>query len=499
MKEKNTIYLSKSRYLNGLQCPKMLWLLDHNKDLFDQSVMNERVLEEGNKVGDLARQYFNADVTIPYNPDSSVMIAETQKYLQEKKPVIAEATFQFEKNMCRVDILQVFDGYVEMVEVKGSTDLKELHLDDLSYQYYVLSSAGLQVKKASLMHINNRYIRSGELNLDELFVIKDCTEIVQKMQKSTEENIAQIKASQDYEPLQDIGPHCSDPYDCGFSGHCWKHIPEHSVFDISRLRNVKKFYYYRQGIISFDQVLESGIDLKEKQLRQVQCEVENLPPSIDHHEINSFLENLTYPLYFLDFETYMTAIPQFDGTSPYMQIPFQYSLHILSEKGGTLEHREFLAKEGTDPRRPLAEQLCRDIPRGVCVIAYNMGFEKRVINKLAEYFPDLSGQLLNINDCMKDIMRPFQTHAYYRREFAGSYSIKAVLPALYPDDKDLDYRNLNLIQGSVDAMDAFPNLHEKPPEVIAQIREALLAYCRLDTLGMVKILWFLEGLVGEFA
>ena len=227
-------------------------------------------------------------------------------------------------------------------------------------------------------------------------------------------------------------------------------------------------------------------------MRQVQFEIDNLTPNIDKPGISDFLDTLNYPLYFLDFETYMTAIPPFDNTSPYMQIPFQYSLHILDKRDGTLEHREFLAKEGTDPRRPLAEKLCRDIPGGVCVITYNMTFEKRILKELADFFSDLSFHLMKVHDSMKDIMQPFQSHAYYRREFAGSYSIKKVLPALFPDDKKLDYSNLVLVQHGGDVMDIFPTLHEKPSEEIAKIREALLAYCRLDTFGMVKILQYLE-------
>jgi len=491
MSTEKPVYLSKSRYLNGLQCHKMLWLFDHHRELYDESVMNERILEEGNKVGELARLYFRADITIHYNPDSSVMIRETKEALNQKAAVIAEASFWYDNNLCRVDILQCFDGYVEITEVKGATDLKPVYFDDLAFQYHVLTGNNVTVKKASLMHLNNKYVRKGDLDLGQLFVIKDCTDDVKKMQSEIAENIELIRRSQISEPIQDIGPHCDDPYECGFKSHCWKHIPEHSVFNIARLRNTKKFNCYRQGIISYDQVLNSNVPLNEKQMLQVQSEIEKLPPTVDTVEILSFLDTLNYPLYFLDFETYMTAIPPFDDTSPYMQIPFQYSLHILDEKGGALEHREFLAKEGTDPRRPLAEKLCQDIPRGVCAIAYNMSFEKRILKELAAIFPDLAEHLMDIYASMKDIMLPFQTHAYYRREFAGSYSIKAVLPALYPDNRELDYSNLNGIQNGSEAMGTFPTLHERPPEEIARIRKALLAYCCLDTLGMVRILEYL--------
>jgi hypothetical protein len=492
MSKEKTIFLSKSRYCNGLQCPKMLWLFDCRREAFDDGVMNERILAEGHKAGELAREYFNADAVIPYDSDKSVMIAGTRAVMEQGKAVIAEASFSHNNNFCSVDILRVFSGYVEMIEVKSSTGIKPVFMDDMAFQYHVLSGAGLKVRKVSLMYINSAYTRTGELDLGRLFTIEDCTEAVIKMQKTTAENIERIKRSQLSEPVEDIGPRCDDPYECGFKGICWKHIPEHSVFDIARLRSGKKFELYREGIVSFENVLNCDVKLNDKQQRQLEAEVRELPPAVNRRVIRAFLDGLSYPLYFLDFETYMAAVPPFDGARPYMQIPFQYSLHILDKKGGSLSHREFLAKEGTDPRRLLAESLCKDIPLGVCTLAYNMSFEKGVITGLAALFPDLSARLMDIHDSIQDLMTPFQTHAYYRREFGGSYSIKAVLPALYPNDPELDYSSLDTIHQGSEAMNAFPNLHTRPPEEIAQIRKALLAYCRLDTLAMVKIMEFLE-------
>lgn len=153
------------------------------------------------------------------------------------------------------------------------------------------------------------------------------------------------------------------------------------------------------------------------------------------------MKSLTYPLYFLDFETFQQAIPKWDGVSPYMQIPFQYSLHVQHKKSGPLDHFEYLGEAGKDPRRKLAEQLCREIPLNVCSLAYNMGFEKGVIKRLAEIYPDLSDHLMNIHDNMHDLMVPFQQH-YYSKELQGSYSIKYVLPAVCPGDPELDYHNL---------------------------------------------------------
>ncbi|MDR2767276.1 MAG: DUF2779 domain-containing protein, partial [Treponema sp.] len=498
--------LSKSRYCQGLQCPKILWMHLHKSELRDDSALNEAVLETGNAVGDLAMAYFGDFTEVAYNADKSLMIRETKDLLARGVPVIAEGSFSFEGNFCSVDIIRSVKGGVEVTEVKSSTALKPVYLDDMAFQYYVLSGCGLKVKKISLMHINSGYERKGDLDIKKLFTLVDCTRDVCFMQKNIAGKIEALKsaAGAEAEPVMDIGPHCGDPYACGYQGYCWKHIPEHSVFAVRGLRENRKFELYHEGVITFADLLKKNTRLSEKQKRQIAAEAEKKPPKISYAAIKNFLDGLRFPLYFLDFETFQPAIPPFDGIRPYAQIPFQYSLHVLlapkspARNAGNLIHREFLAKEGKDPRLPLAERLCRDIPRGACILAYNMSFEKRIIAALARQFsaanPGMADHLMDIHDNIKDLMAPFQSHAYYRREFEGSYSIKAVLPALYSDDPELNYDNLELIHHGGDAMNAYPGLVNKPKEEAAAIRKALLAYCRLDTLAMVKIWEYLAAL-----
>ena len=265
-------------------------------------------------------------------------------------------------------------------------------------------------------------------------------------------------------------------------------MPTPSVFDISRLKISKKYEYYHSGIVSFEDIFMKAPKLSDKQWIQVDAEYKNSPPYIDKLGIKSCIEQYTYPIYYLDFETYQTAVPQFDNVKPYMQIPFQYSLHIQYEKGGELEHKEFLGNPTEDPRRALCEQMCKDIPKDVCVLVYNMAFEKTRIREMAEIFPDLADHLMNIHDNIKDLMIPFQQKYYYSKELQGSYSIKYVLPALCPDDPELDYHNLDGIHNGGEAMNAYPDLVNHTPEEQAVIRKNLLAYCRLDTLAMVKVL-----------
>jgi hypothetical protein len=203
--------------------------------------------------------------------------------------------------------------------------------------------------------------------------------------------------------------------------------------------------------------------------------------------IEAFLGQLSYPLYFLDFESFQSAIPPYDNTWPYEQIVFQYSLHYIERESGELKHVEYLGYPDEDPRRGLAEQLCRDIPMDVCTMAYNMGFEKGRIHELARLYPDLSELLMNIHDHIVDLMVPFRQKQYYGRAMQGSYSIKYVLPALSPDDPELDYHNLEGVHNGSEAMTIFPKIKDMPPEEAQKARHNLLKYCELDTYAMVKV------------
>ena len=287
------------------------------------------------------------------------------------------------------------------------------------------------------------------------------------------------------EPKTSFDVHCKEPYNCPFFGYCTRDLKHPNIFDIAGMNFDKKCDYYKQGITSYEDLLNQKISSKNKE--QIEYELESKEDKIDTSKIEEFMNTLEYPLYFLDFETYQEAIPRNDGINPYMQIPFQYSLHVKKSENSPLEHYEFLAEAGIDPRRSLAEQLVKDIPKDVCSIAYNMGFERTVIKNLASLYPDLSEHLLNIRENMHDLMTPFLKRNYYNKKMQGSYSIKYVLPALFPDDPELDYHNLPLIHKGDEASNAYATLHLKSKEEQERIRQGLLVYCELDTYAMVKI------------
>lgn len=480
--------LSKSRYCSALQCPKMLWLKKNKPEVFDDSSVNQAVLDTGSEIGDLAMGLFGDFVEVPYG-ELSDMIAETERLLKLQTPVIAEASFSVDGLFCSVDLLKcVGENEVELYEVKSSTEVKDHFYDDVAFQYHVLNKAGLKVTACHLVHINNQYVRHGALDISRLFTIVDITDAVLTVYQGVEENIQRIRQymEQTEEPLDDIGMHCYEPYACGFWQYCTKHLPKPNVFDIAGARKSVKFKCYDKGVVSFEELNQSDL-LSASYYKQIEHELFGYPPYIDSASIKTFMDKLSYPIYFLDFESFQPAVPLFDDSRPYEQIVFQYSLHYIEEPGGVLKHKEFLAYPGADPRRALAERLCNDIPMNVCTTAYNMGFEKGRIKGLAELYPDLREHLMNIHDNIQDLMIPFQKKWYYTKAMQGSYSIKYVLPALFPNDPALDYHNLEGVHNGGEAMDTYAKMQTMTPAEVEEARGHLLKYCELDTFAMVKI------------
>ena len=495
------IYLSKSKYCGLWQCPKIAWLRENMPGgfEFDQAVLDR--MEVGNQVGDLAMGYFGDFVEIPANRksdgklDLSTMISATEAEMAKGTPVICEASFVYNGLFCSVDILKKENGGWAIYEVKSSVkkpDEKEdrpVYIADIAYQKYVLEHCGIDVTGTYLVQLDKEYVFDGVLDIHRLFTVTDVSAEIPAQEASIETNlrIAEELLSSPEEPDIDLSLSCNDPYPCVFWEHCTEDLPTPNVFDLYRLWFSKKMDCYRRGIIAFEDLIHEPSITNPRQLRQMEYSLSDKGTYVEKDNIRDFLSNLSYPLYFLDFETMNPAIPMFVGTRPYTQIPFQYSLHYIEREGGELKHKEFLAASGVDPRRAIAERLCEDIPMNVCVTAYYKSFECTRIKELAELFPDLADHLLNIRDNIVDLLVPFQSGYYYNREMGGSFSIKSVLPAVFPNDPELNYHNLEGVHNGGEAMNLFPKIKDMPPAEQAEARRNLLEYCKLDTLAMVKL------------
>ncbi len=478
--------LSKSQYIKGLQCHKALWLQKHKPELKNQpDAQTESLFKSGDSVGELACGLFPDGVEVEFRADDfEGMIERTKELIDGGEEIIYEATFRENGIFAMADILVKNGSSWDMYEVKSSTHVKEYHLNDASIQWFALSDA-IRLNRAFIVHINNSYVREDTLDIHALFTISDITEFVKDRQHLIEPNLTDLKEMLDDKmPTVDIGAHCTNPYTCDFYKHCHAHLPYPSIFNLYWMSGAKKWEMYYKGIVHFHDIPKET-RLNATQTLQVET-FKTKEPAIDKAIISEFLETISYPINFFDFETFNEAIPRFKKQRPFAQIPFQYSLHILHDDG-TMEHKEFLVDEQSDPRVALIKQMLSDITPTGTIVAFNQGFEKSVIKGLADFQPEYADKLLELNERFVDLIVPFRRRGYYHPDFNGSFSLKSVLPALFPDDAELDYKKLEIQNGGM-AMDTFSNLHLlKDPTQREKIRANLLAYCKLDTLAMVRI------------
>ncbi|MGB5531138.1 MAG: DUF2779 domain-containing protein [Ignavibacteriaceae bacterium] len=484
--------LSKSSFIKGLQCEKHLYLYKyHYKEMDELSEMQKAIFKRGTNVGELAQQLFPGGEVAAYGdpPNYEKALKKTKELIENGANVIYEAAFMFNEVLSIADIVvKGKDGW-KIYEVKSSTSISETYLNDAALQYYVISNLGIKVNDFSIIYINNQYVRKGDLELMELFKIESVLELILPMQEYVKENVKRFKKVllKKQIPGIDIGEHCYNPYICGFYNYCRKHIPEDSIFDFSGMHLTKKYQLYRDGIIRFEDIPE---DYPLNKNNKLQLEVYSTgKPVINKEAIENFLSDLNYPLYFMDFETFQPAVPLFDNSKPYQQIPFQYSIHLKEKKDKDLKHFEFLAEPGEDPRIKFIENLLKVARIKGDVLVYNKAFEITRLKEIARDFTQFADKIEKLILRIKDLMIPFQRKYYYAPGMKGSYSIKAVLPAFAPE---LSYDNLGINEGGLASI-AFESLQtETDLMFMAEIKQQLLEYCKLDTLGMVRILEKLE-------
>jgi hypothetical protein len=484
--------LSKSTFIKGLQCEKALYLSKYHRELKDElSTQQEAIFSQGTKVGELAQDLFpgGVDCTPESYFDFQQAVIRTQEEIATGIEVIYEAAFQFNGVLAALDILFRDEEGWKAYEVKSSTSVSDTYVLDASIQYYAITNSGIDLKDISIVYINNQYVRKGAIDIHQLFTIETVKDRVLQIQAELPSQIDRLKQVllQKEVPDKEIGPHCSSPYGCDFAGHCWKHVPNNSVFDVAGLFENKKFELYQQGIMHLKDIPED-YPLSEQQWMQVHAE-STQETIVKPELIKGFLNKLNYPLYYLDFETFASAVPLLDNSRPYQQMVFQYSLHTEQADGG-IEHREFLAAfDGSDPRDKFVKQLILDCGTFGDIIVYNIGFERGKVNELTHLYPQYQRELVAIMNRMVDLMLPFQHKWYYTPSMQGSYSIKKVLPALVPK---LSYDNLEIKEGGT-ASSIFTSMFAgKYNGDIEQTRKNLLVYCKLDTWAMVEILKFLK-------
>jgi len=490
-----TPFISKSKYLNGLQCHKLLWFYYNAKDqipAFDAQTI--AIFDQGHLVGRLAKKLYPDGIEIAGAAnDFGKILQVSNEALSQRKPLF-EAAFKSGNAFARADMLNpVGKNDWEIIEVKSSTEVKDVNLHDLALQRYAYEGAGLSITKCFILHINNEYARKGEVEPKKLFTKTDVTNEVDDLLRSVPSNlrIMQEVIRQKKSPEIEIGPHCSDPYGCPLQEFCWKFLPEDNPLTLYYFKKEKAFELIHEGHLDILN-LPPTVSLGDKQQIQVEA-LRSRKPHVDKEGIRDFMGQIEYPAYYLDFETFGTAVPLYDDVRPYEQIPFQFSLHIVESDGKKPRHESFLADGSSDPRPEILNRLKKLLGEKGSIVAYNVSFEKDKLKKASDVFTEYAKWYQSIEPRFVDLLVPFKSFYYYHPDQRGSASIKAVLPAL----TGKSYEGLEIAEGGTASLEylrvTFGEVDEKERQ---KVRGQLETYCALDTEGMIWIVGRLRELSG---
>ena len=488
--------LTKSKFLNGLQCPKLLWMRCNAPEAIPlPSDRLQQVFDVGHKVGELAMTRFPGGARIQED-DFLRNIEETKTLLAAANPKpIYEAGVMAGRLFSRADILvpsSLGIGYWDIVEVKCGTDLKDVYLQDIAFQRYCYELAGLKIGRCFLMHINSDYVRDGDIDVQEFFALVDVTDKFALMSGEIKKTIDGFLAIVDMPtcPGISIGKHCNKPYECQMKLSCWAFLPPGNVLEL-RGNKDKAFQMLDQGIVLLKDIPKNA-KLSDTRAIQYQCALAG-KPHVDLPAIVAFVKGMKYPLYFIDFETIFEAIPRFNGTSPYQQIPIQFSVHVQEIPGGELKHYSFLQKSPADPRKDFLDSLCACTGIQGNVVVYNRTFEEsHVLNKMKDSFPEYESRIADICSRMADLLDVFRSFLYYHPDQRGSASIKKVLPVL----GGKSYKDMAISDGG-QATTEYSRVtygDQVDPADRQKVYTDLEDYCALDTIAMVDILAALEAL-----
>lgn len=486
--------IKKTDYVNFCQCKRLFFSSIFNKDEEVISDFDDSLMEQGVVIKNLAKPYFG-----PYSyvdncsGDSKKANKITLSLIKDNTLTICGASFIYKDLFCRVDILhRVDENEFEIYEVSSSSlpfsgKLKKKYLNNVSFQYYVLTKLGYRIKSVNYLFINSDYVFHDKLDIKKYFVAK----IVRPL-TNVEDNLTLLRNTAN-EPIREG---CKDCTACGFFQYCYHDLPKDNIFNVALLKG--SYMLFNDGIITFSDLFQNqnkitGIDTRNKIIEQIEFSLFNKPLKVEKGSVASFLKSLNYPIYHLDFETIADKIPFINGTHPNYQRPIQYSIHKQTNPCGPTTHLEYLQEYYGNNLEEVAKKLIADLGRSGTILMYS-GYERTAINKLADLLPQYSKELYALVDRLVDLAIPFKNRNVYCNEMCGKYSIKYVLPALCPSSADA-YKSLPSVRNGTDAMSAYGKLLSSKGEIHEQIKHDMLVYCKQDTQSMVDVLNKLYELV----
>ncbi len=490
--ERSAPLITKSQFLTGVQCQKLLWTTSNAKHLIPRpNAAAQAIFDQGHEVGELAKKLFTNSIEIGQGTDDlEEMVQQTGEAVKARRSVF-EAAFSHQSCYAQADIVVPTDDAAwDLIEIKSSTSIKDVYILDLAFQAFVIAGAGLKVGRCVLMLINPDYVRHGEVDPSKFFVRHDVTDAVLAESRQIEPRLGEMFATIRLKNQPDvrIGRHCDAPYTCPLHDQCWSFLPQDNVLEL--YRGAKKGFKLLAGGINQIKNIPDDFPLTENQEIQRRVAISG-QPHVSKAAISGFLRRLEYPVAYLDFETFATAIPLFDHARPFEQITFQFSLHIVASPGSHPEHHMFLADGRADPRLDFLQRLRECLPDCGSIVAYNAGFEQSRLGECCELHPEFQRWLADVDARFLDLLQPFRAFHYYGIGQDGSASIKKVLPAL----TGRNYDELAIRNGTI-ASSEFLQVHDTPvsEEERQRVRRELEIYCAQDTEGMIRIVEALQKL-----
>ena len=473
----------------GLQCHKRLWwtVREPTASELRPDDLAQSAMDRGTRVGELARHYVAGGrvIDLPYNAyDQRVEL--TRQAIKSGAPAVYEASFRTGGVFVAVDILKRDGRGFRLIEVKSSTSVKDHHIPDVAVQAYVLRQNGLDLVGTEVMHLNRECTYP---DLSNLFTRADVTDAVAAIEDRVPGWVAQqIAILQGPVPDVPIGPHCTTPYECPFMARCWPTLPPHHVSTLYAM-NRRALEFEAQGYQTIYDLPEDAplgriADRQRRAVKEGRIIVEST--------LAGALKVFVPPIAFLDFETVGLAIPVWEGCHPYDAVPVQFSCHVQAADG-RVAHHEWLAEGPEDPRPALAKRLVGACEGAHTIVAYNAGFERGCLERMADALPALAEPLGNIVARLADLLPVVRNHVYHP-DFGGSFGLKSILPALMPE---LRYDGLAIADGGTASLELerlLFNGEELELGAREQLRSDLLRYCHQDTWGLVKLLERLRGL-----
>ena len=476
--------ITKVDYVEFCKCGKHLYIKKNKPEVEEEpSDFDKALMQEGLKTGEIARGCFGHYKLVDrlhYDPETCATITKT--LMDGKTNAIAEASFLVDDLFCANDILlRSEDGGYDIYEVKSSTDFDPSYTYDASYQYYVLTKAGVKVNHVYVMYLNKDYVFQDKIELGKLFTRKE-VEMTPELVKQVEYNL-DLMRHVSKEPETVANKLCRG---CSCFGYCFKNLPKNNIYTLSGYRFAPD--RYNEGIRSFQDILDNNVKINDKQKQQIEVELAgNDKIIVNQDALNTYLAEMKYPLYFLDFETIDDAIPCVNGYHPHQPRIFQYSLHIQKDKDDKdLVHKEYLQERLYDNTEEIINRLVEDLGESGSIVVYS-SFEKTQLSKLAIIRPDRAAEINAIIDRLFDLEKVFSERKVYQRKLAGKSSIKKVLPT-FCKEFETAYHDLPGAHNGTEAMSEYRRLLATTGAEHDEIRDGLLQYCGLDTLAEYEVL-----------